>query len=217
MNIRERSVSLLTVAAFLASASIANAGAYGDAEQPTELPAPPPAHSPRVDNSPPRVGSIREVKEAEPDFARNGFYAVLGGTYAFESFETPVADDSAGVNVRLGYRLHPHVAVEAEYEWYDDFADSGQPSVDGWWAGVNAKLYTATGWLQPYFLVGAGVLGFDGGEEEVEEYATRIGGGIDFYATENVAVDLEIAYLLPTGDLDDFNVVPVSLNLMYRF
>ena len=45
-----------------------------------------------------------------------------------------------------------------------------------------------------------------------------MGGGIEFYATENVTVGIDVSYILPTGDLDGIEFYSIGLlQLGYRF
>lgn len=110
--------------------------------------------------------------------SRSGFYASAGGLYALEDFESGELnfDSTPGFNLRLGYRIHPHFAVEAMGERADDFnnhlssielallgAPSGGPSdfkikneINTWTGTVNGKVFALTGRYQPYLLAGIG-------------------------------------------------------------
>ena len=48
-------------------------------------------------------------------------------------------------------------------------------------------------------------------------FAARFGGGIDFYVTRNIMVTAEVAYVLPTGQLDDLDQLQIGGALQYRF
>ncbi|MFT4569397.1 MAG: opacity protein-like surface antigen [Hyphomicrobiaceae bacterium] len=212
-------VALLAMVAVFGTVSVASAGAYGEPEAPTELPAPPPAPMP----APPVVPV--PMPDSGPDYARNGFYLIGAGSYAFEDFDgefSELADDTGGFNARVGYRFHPNVAAEIEYEWFDDFSKSSDiAEVDEAWAlTANAKLYAMTGCIQPYLLLGVGLMSADvdvSGSGSTEEFLGRVGLGTDVYVTENIAVTGDATYLIPTGDLEDLNAIALSLGLMYRF
>lgn len=190
------------------------------------------------------------------DYARRGLYAGVGGAYVIEQFDLPDATirlpespifhfdvdggDSWGAEARVGYRLHPNLAAEGQLQYYDNFGiDVIEPSdaspsdflaLNGLSLMVNVKGYPFTGRIQPYGLVGLGLLwlhthsprtvhddletGFD--KNEVG-FAGRIGVGIDGYLTQNLLLNVETSYLLPTGDLSDFRMVPISLGVQYRF
>ena len=63
------------------------------------------------------------------DYDRSGAYVGVGWSFAWDDFEDELesggvradVDGSFGINGRVGYRFHPKVAAELEYEWYDDF------------------------------------------------------------------------------------------------
>ena len=50
-----------------------------------------------------------------------------------------------------------------------------------------------------------------------EDFAARFGGGIDFYVTEKIGVSLDGSYVLPTGDLKDFDYFSIAWGFQYRF
>ena len=191
------------------------------------------------------------------DYARRGLYAGVGAAYVIEQFDLPDATlslpespifhyevdggDSWGAEARVGYRFHPNLAAEGQLQYYDNFgidvaeAADASPSrefftLNGLSLMGNVKGYPFTGRVQPYGLVGLGLLwlhaqpprtvyddletGFD--KHEVG-FAGRIGVGIDAYLTQNLLLNVEASYLLPTGDLSDFRMVPISLGVQYRF
>ena len=45
----------------------------------------------------------------------------------------------------------------------------------------------------------------------------RLGGGLDFYLTENVVITAEGSYLMPTGKLDGLDYYSFGVGLQYRF
>ncbi|MFN2378113.1 MAG: outer membrane beta-barrel protein [Candidatus Binatia bacterium] len=208
----------------LVGANNAFAGAYGEPVEPEEAPAPPPAPA-------------AVIEEEEVDYARTGFYIGAGGNYAFNNFDglnstpggpaivaTDSVDNSAGYFVRAGYRVHANVAVEARFEHYLGFeTDPGPGHLEGYSIMANVKGFLLTGRYQPYVLFGMGYLdlnspGVDQGDEIAgDDFAMRFGGGLDAYITENLSMGPELAYLLPTGDASDLDMLTLSLGLNYRF
>ena len=226
----------------LAAATPVMAGGYGDVVEPEELPVAPPAPAPAPAPPPPPPAA-----PAGPDYGRVGPYIGAGFVYAVEDFDIDENssgfsrgpgsssslnfDDSLGYNLRAGYRVHPNVAIEGLFEHYVEFeadingfgrgADTLTVEAEGLAGFANAKFFALTDALQPYASVGVGALN---GEVEVAglstdetEFAARFGGGVDAYVTENVYFNIEAAYVLPTGDLDDFGIIPISGGLGYRF
>ena len=179
---------------------------------------------------------------AAEDYARNGLYVGLSGVRAFSDFDasaktrvrsfivsTPLdGGDAWGVEARVGYRFHPHAAAELQLQYYDQFGLSFRGAevakFDGGSATVNAKYYPFTGRVQPYVLGGVGtavvrlreVFGTSTSVTEAR-FAGRIGGGVDVYLTEAVALHGEVSYLLPTGSLSDFREIPLAFGAQYRF
>lgn len=206
--------------ALVVGANNAFAGAYGEPVEPEEAPAAPPA--------PPAV-----MEEEEPDYARTGAYIGVGGNYAINNFDglnplngptTDSVDNSSGYFVRAGYRVHANVAVEARFEHFLGFeTDPGPGHLEGYAVTANVKGFILTGRYQPYVLFGMGYLdlnspGNDQGDAIAgDDFAMRFGGGLDGYVTENISMGPEVAYVLPTGDASDLDMVTISLGLNYRF
>jgi hypothetical protein len=138
-------------------------------------------------------------------------------------------DDTWGLNARVGSRFGSRFAMELVGDWFDD-ADvdvsargglDGSADLEAWAVTYNIKGYLLTGRVQPYVLAGGGVLGGEldssVGSENEYGFCWRLGGGYDFYQTENVVLNLEAAYYLPTGDVRDFDFISVGLGVHYRF
>jgi opacity protein-like surface antigen len=179
-------------------------------------------------------------------YDRPGWYVGLGGVYAFEdlggdaaqlklpsppyapSFE-PNFDDSAGINIRGGYRVAPHFAVELGYEWLEGFdAGAADPDleVDSHLITLDAKLFALTGRLQPYARAGVGVHianleivddAFDKPWEESTGFAARFGVGVDYYLTPRWVLEVEGTYLVSTGDTKHFDYGSLMFGAQYRF
>jgi opacity protein-like surface antigen len=198
-----------------------------------------------------------QVSGETDGYARRSLYAGVGGAYVIEQFDLPDATltapespifhydvdggDSWGAEARVGYRFHPNLAAEGQLQYYDNFGiDVAEPAdaspsrefftLNGLSLMGNVKGYPFTGRVQPYGLVGLGLLwlhaqpprtvyddletGFD--KDEVG-FAGRIGVGIDGYVTQNLLLNVEASYVLPTGGISEFRIVPISLGVQYRF
>jgi opacity protein-like surface antigen len=137
-------------------------------------------------------------------------------------------DESYGFGARIGYRFHPHIAVEVHSEWIEGFDLQQFPGdhseIRTWTNTINGKFFFGHSRLQPYVLAGMGLqrawvrnptpggVNFDD-----VAFVGRVGGGIDFQLNSHVGLNLESSYLAPTGDLDDFDTVSLGLGLTYRF
>jgi opacity protein-like surface antigen len=157
---------------------------------------------------------------------------------------TKLKRTSFGVDARAGYRCHERVSAEIQVEWFDSMdgnstvtlkvptdprgpVDFAKISVEPLAVTANAKGYLMTGRYQPFLLLGGGLLTIKtkvtdiatgaSTTDHTTEFAMRFAGGIDVYATRNVAVTLDLDYLLPFGDLDDRDYMSIGLGLQYRF
>ncbi len=174
----------------------------------------------------------------DPSFhSRSGVYGGIGGLYAIEAFDNtgPLKFKSApGFNFRLGYRFHPHIAVEVMGERVDAFdldlagsgiSGSGEAEINTWAGTLNGKFFALTGRVQPYGLLGIGVMQAElkatgpGGSVELDEtdLAFRYGAGIDSYITEHWVFNLEASYVQPTEDVDNLNYYSLGGGIQYRF
>ncbi len=135
---------------------------------------------------------------------------------------------SPGVDVRVGYRFHPRIAGEVQFQWFPkaniEFANIKLLKLETLSLTANAKGYLLTGRVQPFLLVGAGLMHFDvkdslgfGQSAKGEDFAARFGGGVDFYLNRNFVFAVDTSYVLPTGDVDGLDHVSFSFGIQYRF
>jgi opacity protein-like surface antigen len=176
-----------------------------------------------------------------------GFYVQGGGNYSIlttegdaareiedaAGFTPPVhttSDDSWGAGGRLGWRVMKHLAIEGQFEIKTNFefdhdtAAAGEEQTDfRYLSGIlNAKGYFPIGRFQPYGLIGGGYANAkidppNSTSDHRHAGEMRFGGGFDLYGNENVGVYTEAAYVLPFGDLSDFDHVAIGFGLILRF
>ncbi len=183
------------------------------------------------------------------DFVRFGPYLGLNAAWGYPLFEDEVQNvlgsdtelnDTFGLNTRAGLRLLSFLAVEAQYEWLNDFKIDTAPSnaipdvsIIGHTLTGNVKLYIPIRRIQPYFLAGFGFTSYkfeaSGVGSRTDTYfAGRLGGGLDVYLTKKWAINAEATALLTASDLGDLpnnvsgslnglHYISASLGLMYRF
>ncbi len=177
--------------------------------------------------------AMAQESQESSEFARKGFYVGAGGIYAIENFNRTGSlsfDDSLGFNLRLGYRLHPHIAVEAAGEKTLGFdVKQFNGDIETWVATINGKFFALTGQVQPYALVGVGAMNAttDGllilvgsnGQPSTNEtdVAFRYGAGVDTYITKNWVVNLEGSYVNPRRDVGALEYFAIGGGLQYRF
>jgi len=146
---------------------------------------------------------------------------------------------TGGLDGWIGYRVHPYLALEAQAEWMSllgfksntQIAGNGlsrnlQVDIDTLVVTANLKPYFLTGRIQPFALIGAGIMleefgvEYDGfnDDEHHKDFAMRFGGGADYYATENIVLSIKGSYVLGFGTVADRDYVSAGmLGLSYRF
>jgi opacity protein-like surface antigen len=173
----------------------------------------------------------------DKDFSRRGFYLGVGGAYAHNFFEDDIEDaaekegfkvsvtDTGGVNARAGYRLASWFALEAMYEWMDNFEIEVDGIIDAppdlfgatvdyttHTFTVNAKFLLPTWRLHPYLLLGIGGQYYDLDaaatfaihDLDFSDSGWAVAGrpalGIDAYITENILLNVEVGGVLATSN-----------------
>lgn len=136
-------------------------------------------------------------------------------------------DPSFGLVGKVGARITPRVALEARYEWMEDFETSfaGNEIAETTTSTVTAdvKGYLGTGRIQPYLSAGAGFLRAKSDDPTSSfqktdtDFAARFGGGVDFYLTEVVGLSLDTSYVVGTGDVENLDYVSVGAGVFLRF
>jgi opacity protein-like surface antigen len=145
-------------------------------------------------------------------------------------------DDSLGLNVGGGYRCHRYLSTELELEWIDEFQTDfsgtdviGSADPDPMTITTNFKGYLPFGRFQPYALAGGGIIfttvparavttaGPIEWEEKVRAFAFRFGGGLDFYATEHIVLNIGAEQVIPVSADLDLNYISVGWGIQYRF
>ena len=171
---------------------------------------------------------------ADDAFIRPGAYLGLGGSYALDhSTISNLTENSLGLSARLGYRFSPNIALEGHFEWIDGL-DVSAPGVRGrvepWVLTANARGLLMTGRIQPFGLVGMGLMRVKFVDElgtlsslepassgTASGFAMRFGAGIDFHITRHVVVSLEASYVLPAGSVQDRDITSTGFAARYHF
>jgi hypothetical protein len=189
-------------------------------------------------------GAASAQRRHDDSFGRPGGYLSLGAGGATESFQLDPLDIDLGsaltVGGRLGYRASPFVAVEAAVDYTASAFNSrfaapgglGEVETRTVIGTANVKLYPG-GWrVQPFAIGGAGAVyamvdcrlngaivgcGQAGTSSSEAVFAGRVGGGLDIYLSQNVALTGEVTYVMPTGNLGDFRFVTYGGQLLVRF
>ena len=189
------------------------------------------------------MASAGERESPNLNYARNGPYfglGFVGGVYTQADRETEKelaaigyvidVDSSvaAGFYTTYGYRLNPHAAAQLHFQYLPDtdveFDGVKLLEVNTWTLTGDIKGYLPMGPFQPYVLAGLGImhtkqkstLGI-GSKASTEEFVVRLGGGIDYYLTENYVFEVELGGVLPSGDLKGLDLFTFAVGLQYGF
>ncbi|GIW41136.1 MAG: hypothetical protein KatS3mg076_1713 [Candidatus Binatia bacterium] len=192
------------------------------------------------------AGTPESSAQARHGLDRPGFSVGLGATvglpdFDLDSFEARAGEgmeqnESFGFDVRAGYRLARSLAVEANFQYHDEFGidfDGGGKAAEAniWTLTANLKPYFVpdaeplSGRLQVYGVVGGGLVwaevdGFRGGvgiARDELEFVGRFGAGADVYMTDRIALFGEYVYHLPTEDLVDFRFGSTAFGVRFVF
>jgi opacity protein-like surface antigen len=159
----------------------------------------------------------------DPETAHLGRYAGIGLLYAVDDFNSDYGGDpSWGFSVRAGSRTNQHVAFGIEADYYNGF-DSNVGDLSGFSVFPVMHYYPFIGKIEPYATVGLGVYRLKGdnntfGDDDTAiEIAAKLGAGVDFYVTDQIGVFADAAYIIADRDLEDFQSIPITLGVKYRF
>lgn len=227
--------SLFCAVAIFGTASVAMAGAYGEPEQAEEMP-----------RSAPVAEEAAPADEFSP-FAYIAIGGVYGEEFFEKTAHQINASYGWGVNSRVGYRFSEMFAAELLFEGMVEFdSDSGSRNEERdnldrkiYSLMPNVKFFPIEGFCEPYLSIGGGWMLADagnnnrvtkngpkpanlhiahGGVEDGSGFAMRFGLGADFYATEQIFISPEVAYMLPlTDNINNYDYLSVSLSVGYAF
>lgn len=178
---------------------------------------------------------------ADTDVDRLGPYVGVGAAAGLSDFTGRARGfgDSAGFNLLGGYRWCEYFALEAFYEYMDDFGRSNRVANLGRKVRTDVRTHNFSllgkailplfGPIQPYVKGGLGFLNtdVDGQPKGLRsaralrgshtEFSGRLDGGVDFVLTQHVALNFDAGYVMPTDTLFHLNYVSLSAGVQYRF
>jgi opacity protein-like surface antigen len=162
---------------------------------------------------------------AEADPAETGFYLGGGVAYAWENFDGDFDfDDAWGLNAFAGYRFMRYIALEGNFNWYDDFeSDSTSADVEIWtlMLDLRAMYPVYNDRLVPYLRIGGGYMDAKATAGSLdasnEDFAFNLGGGLDYYVTDQVSIGLDGKYVVGTGDLDAVEYFVGTITAAFHF
>jgi opacity protein-like surface antigen len=167
--------------------------------------------------------AIAQDEEAEEiDYARTGAYVGghLEGTWLTTDAMGPLWRESwrpdFGIDVFVGWRQSGVLALELEFEW---ITNHDNIAYGAWLFGPNFKFFLMQDRIQPYLLLGANGMWYKNNDiigVEID-WAFRNGLGVDFYLTENWALNAETTFVWGVGDLWKTYYLTAGVGAVYRF
>lgn len=164
----------------------------------------------------------------DDDYARSGAYFGVGGFLAIETFQNSTAGDlGGGFDLHFGYRITDIFATELEFAYMDGFDYQPEPgtSVDAYTLMGVVKAHAPFGRIQPYGLLGVGYYravftrppGTIGGSTDHVDAAMKVGIGVDYYITRNIAVAPKFDYNFLMNRKMSLDYMAVGVQATYRF
>jgi hypothetical protein len=158
----------------------------------------------------------------------------LGSSLAAESLSRGLASLSAapsyenalGLNFAAGLRVLRYVGLDLGLEYIPSFdARSFAPAdITTTLITINGRFYLPglglglSDRIQPFALTGAGVLIADTEITRFQSgFAARLGGGLDIWLNDSLALGLTATYVLTTSDVDGLDYVSLGWGFQYTF
>ena len=165
------------------------------------------------------------------------FFAGAGLSYAVEDFDDgdlkkffggDKIENAWGFNLFGGYRLFKHLALEGNFNWFDDFdgeAGAIDFEVSIWTLMMGLKVISPDLWdnrVFPYARVSGGYMSAEidssgGNDTDNGGFAYDVGLGVDFFVKDQISVGLDGKRVWGTGDVSEFNHFVVTLRAGYHF
>ncbi len=173
-------------------------------------------------------------------------YYVSGGiSYNLENFEIsgldPDYDNTWGLALAAGMCVAPHLSVEFDFDWLDDFEADDLILVGDDLVRVRSDVgiatYLVTAKVSPmaepgtfdfYGLAGMGWMDGDadfvvtgvrtlGLGDTGGDFAAKVGAGAEYWPGLPVGFGLELAYVFGFGDMDEIQYTQLTGKAIYRF
>lgn len=192
--------------------------------------------------------SSAQADDADASYGSDGCYAGLGGSTQFLTEAEEALDDvtdpsieideSMGLHARLGCMSRASNGVlgfDLHFEWIEGFKidlPGDNSKAGGYSISAGARIFplralenAIDGYppilrrIQPYGYVGGGYLNLDGiPERNASDFIGRVGGGIEVFVTEHIAVAVDATYVLPSSDsLNNADYLSLGWGAVYYF
>ena len=176
---------------------------------------------------------------------------VAGGLPLFDGEEIVLAparfdrkaETTVGIGARMGWRLHPLLSIEAQYEWMSNFRvrvrETTCADIEAHALTANARIFLPFESVHLYAMAGAGATQWDVNIHEATfssgngcsaspdlrnrgeswEFTARYGTGMDVYLSRHVLINFEYSILVSDEEILDARIPYMSFGagLQYRF
>jgi opacity protein-like surface antigen len=179
-------------------------------------------------------------------FPDKGVYLGVGGSYAFENFDTDRLDaqldrsvnfdNSLGFNAKAGYHFNSWFGLEFNFDHYPEFeADEfsttliSEVSVEVTTYMAVAKISDTFYSTKPFLVMGLGYMDYEADidtpdvtgsfsrSESESDACVKLGMGMDFTMNQNMSIGIEGSYVIGVDDLEDIRYVSFTLGAAYHF
>jgi opacity protein-like surface antigen len=175
------------------------------------------------------------------DFSRSGAYIGASGAFGISLFENDLEassprnlklGDSAGFQIKMGYRLNEWLALEAQYEWLNEFVvtqtneaiyeSTAVAEFRPQTVTANLKLILPLGRVEPHLILGVGLGLWEGKvirsgfSTSNSAFAGRVGAGVDFHLTPSWILTASGTAVLGTAQFEqEAGAIPFSVGDLY--
>ena len=178
------------------------------------------------------LAAATSARASDSQFGGNDWYVSTTGILALDNADVSGGQPSGGINVAAGFRFNRWITAEVGGEWihrirYDEDSrpsclGTGGGSVDynAWQVTAGSRVYFTESLVQPFVAAHGGIIQTrdSGGGRSCSAlgFVARLGGGVDVFVTNRVAISLVGMYVLPaTGDTKDHDYISVGLGFTW--
>jgi len=166
-------------------------------------------------------------------YGGNDWYVTAAGIVGVDNSDVSGAEPSGGATISTGFRFNRWVATEIAAEWIEKIrydrgsgaktcrgSGGASNSYNAWQVTSGGRLYFTESLIQPYLLGHLGLIQTrdNGGGRSCEGtgLVARLGGGVDVFVSNGLAISILGAYVLPTtGASRDHDYVSLGLGITW--
>ncbi len=178
------------------------------------------------------LAAATSARASDNQFGGNDWYLSTIGILALDNADVSGGKPSVGLNFAAGFRFNRWITAETGAEWihrirYDEDSNpscagtgGGSSHYTAWQVTAGSRVYFTESLVQPFVVAHGGIIQTrdSGGGRSCSAYGfvARLGGGVDVFVTDRVAVSLMGMYVLPaTGDTKDHDYISVGLGFTW--